>query len=434
MKWRRSCHGVVFQHGELWVDMKIAVIGAGIVGICTAYELVQDGHKVTVFERHAAVAEEASFACGGLLSPSLTHPLACPDLAPMSRMRALLAPSGLSIRAGTTWHDLRWLLAWKLPSKDGAPAFVSAQSLLAYSQQRLQALSVRAPLAQEYAHGQLLLFATEADQSAFQKKRQALHPAEAHPKALTPAQARMLEPALCEELVFHGALHFPNDAVGNCRQFAQLLRDLLVAQGAELRFSTPVTAIHSGPGVQVLTQGDTRQQFDQIVLCTGTGSTELQGAACKALPLGRVWSHSVSAPIREPLSAPQSAVLAHHQQVSISRMGSRIRVFGGAELGGVTGGSSAKTTRMLFHTLQNHFPGAADFNRSIQRWKGCSVFSPDALPQVGPSVNPGVWLNLAHGHNGWGMACGAARIIADQMAGRAADIDATKLHPDRFNS
>jgi D-amino-acid dehydrogenase len=115
-------------------------------------------------------------------------------------------------------------------------------------------------------------------------------------------------------------------------------------------------------------------------------------------------------------------------------MGNRIRVSGGAELGGTPGSSTAKTTRLLFQTLHSHFPGAVDFSRSMQIWKGCSVFSPDALPLVGPSTHPGVWLNLAHGHNGWGMACGAARIIADQMAGRPSDIDATKLDPSRFNS
>jgi D-amino-acid dehydrogenase len=222
--------------------------------------------------------------------------------------------------------------------------------------------------------------------------------------------------------------------LGNCRQFSHLLKDLLIEAGAEFHFSTPVIAIHSGPGVHLVTQDGATHCFDQIILCTGTGSAELQGAGCKKLPLARLWSHSVSAQIREPLNAPHSAVVDHHQRISISRMGSRIRVSGGAELGGVAGGSTAKTTRLLFHTLQSHFPGAADFSRSMQLWKGCSIFSPDALPLVGPSAKPGVWLNLGHGHNGWGMACGAARILADQIGGRPADIDATKLDPGRFNS
>jgi D-amino-acid dehydrogenase len=90
--------------------------------------------------------------------------------------------------------------------------------------------------------------------------------------------------------------------------------------------------------------------------------------------------------------------------------------------------------KQLFQTLQSHFPGAADFSRSMQIWQGASIFSPDALPLVGPSETPGVWLNLAHGHNGWNMACGAARVLADLISGKAAEIDISKLNPRRFNS
>jgi D-amino-acid dehydrogenase len=229
-------------------------------------------------------------------------------------------------------------------------------------------------------------------------------------------------------------VYFPNDEIGNCRQFAHVLKDKLQEGGAKLHFGTAVSAISHTAGIQVQTDNLGTATFDAVVVCTGTGTAALTGLGLKHLALSTLWSHSVSAQIREPLNAPRSAVIDGHSRVSISRLGARIRVSGGARLGGAYRGSEAQTTRLLFHTLQSHFPGAADFSRSMQIWKGASVFSLDALPLVGAGAAPGIWLNLAHGHNGWSMACGAARILADQIAGREAEIDTSKLSPARFPS
>jgi D-amino-acid dehydrogenase len=147
-----------------------------------------------------------------------------------------------------------------------------------------------------------------------------------------------------------------------------------------------------------------------------------------------LWSYSLSAQIKEPFSAPRSAVHDCHRQVSINRIGARIRISGGAELGGTREVHNEKIIKLLYQALQSNFPGAADYSRSMQTWKGGSIFSPDALPLIGPAGTPGVWLNLAHGHNGWSMACGSARVLADQIQGRPTALDATLLHPGRFNS
>jgi D-amino-acid dehydrogenase len=414
--------------------MKIAVIGAGIVGMCTAYELALDGHAVSVFERNGAVAEEASFACAGHLSGSLSHPMAFPAWPTGSRLRDLLAPSHITLGRRLSLRELRWLIRWKAAA-DGFPErFASAQMLATYSLQRLHTVTAQAALVYEQSEGQLLLFKTESEQLAYQERFKLLNESGAGAKALTPEQARALEPALAADLLFHSAVYLPNDEVANCRQFAHLLKDKLVEAGATLHFGTPVTRISHQAGIQVHTPEQGPHAFDHVVICAGTGAAVLMDHGLGPLAATKVWSHSVSAQIREPLNAPRSAVLDAHAQVSISRMGARIRVSGGAELGRGDGAITEKSTRQLFQVLQSHFPGAADFSRNMQIWKGASIFSPDALPLIGPGGSPGVWLNVAHGHNGWSMACGAARVLADLIGNKQADIDASRFNPGRFKS
>ena len=414
--------------------MKIAVIGAGVVGICTAYELALDGHAVTVFERHAAVAEEASFACAGHQAPSLSHPMAFAPWPQASRLRTWLAPSSIALGRNCSLSDLRWLAGWKSTPKAYLERFAAAQALLSYSQQRQQTLATQAALVFEQSQGQLLIFRSERELTACQERLAALKAQGIVAKVLTPVDARKLEPALGEGVALHSALHFPNDTHGNCRQFAHSLKDRAQEMGVVFHFATPVTALTQSAGLGVQTDALGTQSFDQVVLCAATGAAALLAATPRQLPLTRLWSYSLSAQIREPLNAPRSSVVDGHNRVTISRMGARVRVFGGAELGGSLHSRREATTRLLYQSLQTHFPGAADFGRSMQLWKGASVFSPDALPLLGPSARPGVWLNLAHGHNGWGMACGSARILADLMQGRQADMDTTFVQANRFKS
>jgi D-amino-acid dehydrogenase len=413
--------------------MKIAVIGAGIVGMTTAYELASDGHSVSVFERNASVAEEASFACAGHLGGSLYHPLSFPAWPSASRLRTSLAPSGISLGRDTTLRDMRWRYAWKSPGRDFNQRFVSAQTLTAYSLQRLHSFAAQASLAIEQSQGHLVLFKSESEQLAQRERLELLNQLGVVGKLLTPADVRMVEPALGANLAFHSGFFFAQDEVGNCRQFAHLLKEKILEFGGELHFGTQVSALSGATSPEIQTTSGGTLSFDRVVICTGASGANLNVREFKHVALARVSSTSVSAQIREPLNAPRSAVLDWHGQISISRMGARIRISGGGMLGHRPSHVSERNQKYLFQTLQSYFPGAADYKRSMQIWQGTSIFSPDALPLVGASASPGTWLNLAHGHNGWSMACGAARVIADQIGGKSTDIDTTKFQPGRFN-
>jgi D-amino-acid dehydrogenase len=287
-------------------------------------------------------------------------------------------------------------------------------------------------LAIEQSLSQLVLFKSETEQLAQRPRLELLNQLGVAGKLLTPEEVRAIEPALNANLAFHSGIYFAQDGVGNCRQFAHLLKEKILEFGGELNFGSPVTALSGANGPEIQTPSKGAVSFDRVVICAGASGNNLNVPEFKQVTLARVSSTSISAQIREPLYAPRSAVLDWNAQISMTRMGARVRISGGALLGHKSSRVNERTQKYLFQALQDHFPSAADFRRSMQIWQGTSIFSPDALPLIGASVSPGVWLNLAHGHNGWGMACGAARLIADQISGKSTAIDATKFHPSRF--
>ena len=416
--------------------MKIAVIGAGIVGITSAYELARDGHQVSVYEQHAAIAEEASFANGGLQAPSLLHPLAHTPWPGGSWARRVTASNAIALTRTTTLRDLRWLLEWKnSPEQDLFLArFNVMHRLIRLSQYRQSAISNDEVLHFEQAQGQLVLVPTAAALQALQPQLDALKSAGMTCTTLDADQARAMEPGLDRHFAFHAALHAPQDSIGNCRQFAHLLKEKATERGVHFHFGERVVALAATPKPELkLMHSATAQSFDHILVCTGTGDT-LLGLGKERLPLTPVVSCSVSVPVRESLNAPRGAVLDFGSGISMARIGTRIRVSGGAELGNTAVTARKKTSHQLFQTLQASFPGAASFQHGTQIWSSRSAFTPDALPLLGASLTPGIWLNLGHGYNGWGVACGCARLIADQISQCATvEWDRNALSPTRFH-
>lgn len=417
--------------------MKIAVIGAGVVGTTTAYELAQDGHVVTVFESRASIAEGASFANGCQLAPSLTQSLSHPQWpnGALTALRRLFQTARLKRNASV--RDLQWLLQW---SRSRSPEEFLAglranHALLAASLDRLQAIVQNTSLIFDRSAGQMLLFSREIDAEASAAKLNQLKDLGVALKVLLPEEARALEPGMNASTSLHSAVYFPNDEVGNCRQFAQLIKDEAQSLGVEFCLGTTVSAIHahSKPTLAFADQS-ADAAFDRVIVCTGDDPSGFIAAAQIRGRCALVHSYSVSLPIREQLNAPRSALFDAEHRVSITRNGGRIRVSGGFELGDAKGKYHEKTIRLLYNSVQNHFPGAANFQQSGQTWKGSSLFSSDALPLIGPTPMAGVYLNVGHGNNGWGMACGAARLVSDLIAEKATAVDANPFCPLRFRT
>ncbi len=416
--------------------MKVAVVGVGIAGACTAYELALDGHDVTVYDRNASVAEGASFANGGQLSSSLTQPMAHPPWP--TGILGVLRSMFVSARwtGSVSRADLRWLWRW---SRQAPAEFTSSlrasHGLLVNSAQRLQAISQTAGFLFEQTSGKLLLLETESEAHVIAPKLDMLKEFGVKYSVLTPTQAQLLEPGLAVTDGLHSAIQFPADTVGNCRLFAQLIRDKAQQTGVKFCLGKPVRSLTHGskPAVQ-LEDGGLPEVFDAVVLCTGDDPDDFLRQTGTRTISTSLRSYSISLSIREPLNAPRSAVLISKSGVTITRNGARIRVCGGAEMGRGNRNNNPKTIHHLYDALQHYFPGAASHQQSPQIWSGRSLITSDARPLIGPSAAPGIYLNMGHGNNGWGMACGAARLVADLVGQKPTAIDPAPFFPMRLRS
>lgn len=414
--------------------MKIAVIGAGIVGVATAYELAQDGHDVTVFERTSAAAEGASFANTGVIAPSLTLPLSIPDASKPSTLHFLKSLRSVTLKKGASLRGLRWLRGW---GQAGASSTYtvkrhSAHALGAYSQIRMNQISSDAGFEFEGSSGHLLILPTESSHKAIQPTLAALKENGVPFKELLPTEISKVEPSLNIAQPIHSAIHLPNDGVGNCRQFGLLLKNEAQKLGVKFSFNTTIQDVKVESGLKLILQEQpTPLPFEGIVICTGEIPRFLKDRLKIKLPTALVQGYSLSATIREPLNAPKSSIMDAKTQIVIARLGNRVRVSGGAELGSATAIKDPNIVQSLYKALHRYFPGAAQHPMGTQIWKGNSTLTADGLPLIGASKIQGIWLNLAHGMNGWGMACGSAKVLADLVSRKSPELNAEPFSPNR---
>jgi D-amino-acid dehydrogenase len=431
--------------------MKIAVVGAGIIGITTAYELARDGHEVTVYERRGAAAEESSFSNAGVLSPGYVTPWAAPGMPWKVIKQMASSHAAFRLNLPLSGGDIAWL--WRFWRACNLPAYqrhrAALQQLAFYSRSRLHEMTERHSLEYDRSSGYMIALRTEKDRALVQPSLQVLRDLGVPFTELDEAGARALEPAINTDTRFAGAIALAQDEVANCRQFALLLKDECRRLGVQFAFNTSVKKVnfsdagstklatlliaHSSStsqlssqmqGQAVQHQAEQALSFDAVVLCTGVNAASLLSPLGIHLPLRPVYGYSVSAHIKEPLNAPRSGLMDERYKVSITRLGQRVRVAGSAQVGGRAGEMNQAAIRTLYKVLHDWFPGAAVMSQGVQEWQGARPMLANRPPVIS-SIATGspIWLNLGHGSSGWALSCASARLLADQLAGKASEID-----------
>nr|WP_028311204.1 FAD-dependent oxidoreductase [Derxia gummosa] len=422
--------------------MHVAVIGAGVVGVCTAHWLRAAGHDVTVIDRRANVAQETSFAPAAIAAPALAVPWSAPHM-PGRWLRNWLRPHGpVVLRPGLSPANWLWLIRWLGESR--ARRFVANQERL----RRLALLGREASLAliaereidSRDRAGCLRLFRSERALAAATAQLPVLADAGFIVEEASPERCREIEPALSDELPLAGGLSLPDARTGNVAWFTRQLKRALMADGVRFHFRAEVNELDVSGGRPRLRLRATPElqdpdltwhppsapdtlEPDAVVLCTGTDSAGLLRRLGCSPGFVPVRGYSITLGIRRHERAPLAAVIDEATGVSITRMGNRMRVAGGVELGARRELSAdGPVPEALWRVMRGWFGGAADLT-CPQIWVGERALLPQGTPLLGATPHPAVFVNLAHGSHGWTVAAGAGQVLAELVSGRPAPID-----------
>lgn len=416
--------------------MKVLVLGAGVIGVATAHYLAQNGHDVTVIDRQPGAGLEASHANAGNVCPSYAAPWAAPGM----RSKALKwllqqhAPVKLNFRADPAL--LAWIGRWLGECNPERFRVNKARMhhLSHYSLRCLQALRRDTGIAYDHTElGILQLLRTAADLEAVGNHLPVLEAAGV-PHRLVDARGCIdLEPALVHSRVpIAGGLHLPADETGDCYLFTQALAEHVSARGVRFRFETVVEALRSEGGrIAGVETSEGVATADRYVVALGHAAVRLLAPLGIRLPIQPVKGYSVTLPVAAFDHAPRASVMDEHTKVAITRLGNRIRAAGTAELGAADVDTPPERFEVLLDTLRTLYPEAADESRA-DFWAGMRPMTPDGPPVLGATPLPNLFLNVGHGSQGWSMACGAGRVVAQLVSGQDPGLDLDGLTLARY--
>ncbi|HUC19813.1 MAG TPA: D-amino acid dehydrogenase [Acetobacteraceae bacterium] len=401
--------------------MRVVVMGGGVVGVTTAYQLLRDGHEVVLLERLKEVASGTSFGNAGMIAPGHSFAWSSPR-APMILLKSLVLPDqALRFRPSLDPSLWRWsaLFLAQCTEARATRNTRAKHRLAAYSQSVLQeTLAAEAIAYDRNTRGVLYFYGSEAALEAGVAHMRILVECGQEIRALDRAGVAALEPALAESKTIAGGIHCPTDETGDCHLFTTALADICRARGAEIQTGTDITRILVEK--DRVTAVETRAgpvQGDIYVLSLGCESTFLARGIGLRLPIYPVKGYSLTIPIGNHRAAPSMGVLDEDNLVAISRFGERLRVTATAEISGYDTSHRPTDFAHMLRVVQRLFPDGADYARA-EMWAGLRPMTPSNLPILGRSRYPNLFLNTGHGHIGWTMSHGTARITADLIAGR----------------
>lgn len=407
--------------------MKALVLGGGVAGVTTAYELLRDGWDVTLLERLEKPALFTSHANAGLVAPGHAYAWSSPA-APGILLRSLYRnDQALRFRPNLDPALYRWM--WKFlkncTAEKAKTNTIRKLHLCRYSQARLNTLVEQTGVDYDGRDGGLLYFYRTPESFAAGRSKASLLTGNGMDiEILSTDDAVAIDPAL--EPVkdqIAGALFAPTDESGDACKFTQNLADVCADKGVDFHFGTTVTGFETA-GNRVTTTLTDKGTFeaDAVVLSLGVYSPHIGRKLGLDLPIYPVKGYSVTIPVAGRNNPPLIGGVDEDNLVAYCPMGDRIRLTATAEFAGHDTSHKPSDFRYMMDVAKRLFPEAGDYDKPTY-WAGLRPMTPEGSPIFGRGKFENLWLNTGHGHMGWTMSCGAARICADVMAGRPSEIN-----------
>ena len=412
--------------------MKVIVLGAGLLGVTSAYFLRQQGHDVTVIDRQASPAAETSFANGGQISVSHAEPWANPG-APLKVLKWLGkedAPLLFRIRA-----DMRqWL--WGLQFlRECTPArtrhnIEQIVRLGTYSRDTLQALRRDIGIAyDERTQGILHFYTSQKEFDGAEAPAAQMRALGCDRRVISADEAVKLEPALRHiRPQLAGATYTAEDESGDANSFARELVKRCEAEGVRFLMSHTVTALRAAGGqLDHVEATDSEGRFlrlraDAYVLAMGSLSPLYVQPLGISLPIYPAKGYSVTMPVKDAAMAHRVSLTDDEYKLVFSRLGDRLRIAGTAEFNGYDRDLNRVRCEAIVKRVEQLFPGAGD-SEQAQFWTGLRPATPSNVPIIGRSKLPNLFLNTGHGTLGWTHSCGSGKSIARIISGLKPEVD-----------
>ena len=410
---------------------RVLVLGAGILGVHTAYFLRQRGYDVTVVDRQPGPALETSFANGSQISVSQSDPWASPH-APFKILKWLgKEDAPLLFRLRMDVNQWRWGLRFLyecLPSR-AEHNTLQAMRLSEYSRRTLQMLRKETSI--QYDHAEAGIMMIHSNKRSFDDAAEAAQLLIRNGErrdVLSVAEAVKIEPALAHTAsTLAGAIYAPNDESGDAYKFTVALAERAAAMGVEFLYGTTIKKLQREAGevsgvVVSDEKGERTEKADAYVVALGSYSTALlSGVGVDAL-IYPAKGYSATLPIVNQPGAPKGSITDDEMKIVFTTIGDRLRIAGTAELNGFDTTLNPVRCAALTKRAKHHFPDLCDWE-AVKYWTGLRPATPSNLPIIGQSKLKNLYLNTGHGTLGWTEGPGSARALVEIIAGEKPEVD-----------
>ncbi|OUD14045.1 D-amino acid dehydrogenase [Thioflexithrix psekupsensis] len=415
--------------------MKIIILGAGVVGITTAYYLNRAGHDVTVIEQKEGAGLMTSFANGGQLSYSYTDPVAQPYLLAQLPELMLRYYAPLAIRFSLSPEFLRWVwLFLKNCRASRVPEnTLKTLKLAFYSREQLHQLLAECPeLSFHYQqNGKMYLYFDEKEMQRGQKRCAFKNQWGCQQEVFSASECLAKEPQLKHvKSTLVGGVFSPLDECGNAYLFTQQLAHYCQQQGVAFLYNTTVKKLHAvDDWISEVHTSRGIYSAEAFVLAAAIQSPVLSKPLGVYLPVYPMKGYSLSIPITA--QSPHTCLTDSQHRTVYSYLGDILRVAGMAEVGSEDLDLTPKKLAMMLELAQQTFPDGGHYENS-QFWAGVRPMTPDSAPILGVSPYRNLYFNIGHGMLGWTLACGSAAVLTDIVSQKTPQIAVEGFRWDRF--